>query len=161
MISLQRRSSYLAVFMRLPWSRITALRQRDLGIGVFALAAFCACASTRGSSGTTPRTNRDLITREQIQDHRFHNAYEAVEALHSNWLQTRGTDSFNAPSQVRVYLDNVLLGGVETLRAIEIANIVYIQHYDAVSATARWGLNHGQGVIFISTRPADTDPPRQ
>ena len=86
-------------------------------------------------------------------EHRFNNALEAVEALRSNWLQVKGTDSFSSPSQIWVYMDDTKLGGVESLRAIGVAPIVFIRHFDGVTATARWGLDHGQGVIFISTHP--------
>jgi hypothetical protein len=109
-----------------------------------------ACASRR--SGNTPGPDRNLITREQIQQHRFNNAYEAVQALHANWLSTRGTDSFQNPGEVLVYLDNMRLGGVEKLREIGSATIGSIRYYDGISASARWGLDHGHGVIFVSTR---------
>ena len=101
----------------------------------------------------SPRIDRDLITREQIREHRFANAFEAVESLRANWLITRGTDSFSAPSEVRVYLDNTRLGGIASLRSIDPTTIAYIRHFDGISATARWGIDHGQGVIYVSTHP--------
>jgi hypothetical protein len=113
------------------------------------LAASFACAS--GRSSRRPDIDRSVITQDQLHEHRFSNAFEAVEALRGNWLQTHGTDSFTAPSQVWVYLDNTKLGGIESLRSIEVAPIVFIRHYDGLSATARWGLDHGAGVIFVST----------
>jgi hypothetical protein len=94
-----------------------------------------------------------MLTREQLAEHRFTTAYEAVAALRSNWLETRGVDSFRTPSQVLVYMDNVRLGGVETLRGVAISAITYIQHYDGISATERWGFDHGAGVILVSTQP--------
>lgn len=115
----------------------------------FGVAICLGCAST--SSGN--RRDSSLITQEQILEHRFNNAYEAVQALHSNWLLTKGTDSFSSPSQVRVYVDNTLLGGVETLKSISARTVYSIRHFDGISATARWGMDHGQGVIFISTQP--------
>src|SRR5262245_2135672 len=110
-----------------------------------------ACATTSGSS--SPRGDRNIITREQLQQHNFPNAYEAVQSLHSNWLNAKGPDSFNNPTQVLVYFDNSRLGGVETLRSISIVGISYIQHFDGITAAACWGLDHGQGVIYVSTRP--------
>jgi glutaredoxin-related protein len=114
------------------------------------LLASLGCGSARSSS--SPRTDRSVITKEQILQHRFANAYEAVEALHSNWLITKVTDSFNSPSQIRVYVDATFFGGVETLRSINPNNIQSIRHFDGVAATARWGLDHGQGVILVSTQ---------
>ena len=110
-----------------------------------------ACAG-HASPKDSARVDRNVITQEQLIEHRFSNAYEAVEALHSNWLQTRGSDSFRTPTQVQVYLDDTRLGGIETLRSIATAGVLFIRHYDGVSAAARWGLDHGQGVILVSTR---------
>jgi hypothetical protein len=126
---------------------------------VSVLAVIAGCTMQRSAAGDRPRTDQAMILREQFQEHQFANAYEAVEALHSNWLSTRGTDSFSTPSMVRVYLDNTMLGGVESLRTVELTLVTYIKHLDGISATARWGLGHAAGVIFISTHPLSTDPP--
>jgi hypothetical protein len=119
-------------------------------LAVFLL--FLAAPACTARPSTKPAPDRNLITREQITEHRFNTAYEAVEALHANWLSTRGTDSFQSPGQVWVYLDNTKLGGVERLREIGASTIGSIRYYDGISATARWGLDHGHGVIFVSSR---------
>lgn len=116
-----------------------------------------ACLTSRSAS--MPGSDRNLITREQIVDSRFQTAYEAVEALHSNWLQTRGTDSFQNPSDVKVYLDNTMLGGTPTLRDITTRTVSWIRFYDGVAAQGRWGIGHSAGVIFVSTHTAGIDPP--
>ena len=120
---------------------------------VFVAASFllvAACASS-GTSGTRSRSDSSLITREQIDEHHFTNAYDAVAALHSNWLNSKGTDSFQSPSQIRVYVDNTFVGGIDTLRQIDANTIRGIRHYNGVQATARWGMDHGQGVIQVTT----------
>ena len=94
-----------------------------------------------------------MITREELTARPFSSAYDAVESLHSNWLQTRGTDSFNSPSQIWVYLDGTRLGGIESLRTLTPSTITSIRRIDALEATSRWGINHGQGVILVSTSP--------
>jgi hypothetical protein len=110
--------------------------------------ASSACISTqKPPEGARP--DRSVITREQIHEHHFTNAYEAVQALHSNWLQAKGTDAFQSP--VRVYVDNASFGGVESLRNVDIANIKTIRYFDGVAATARWGIDHGGGVILVMT----------
>ena len=83
--------------------------------------------------------------------------YDAVLALHSNWLRTRGSDSFTSPTQVQVYVDGTRYGGVESLRTLPVGSVNYIQHFDGLTASARWGLDHGQGVIFVSTKPAPVE----
>ena len=105
------------------------------------------------------RANRSIITQKQLVENHFLTAYDAVEALRSNWLQTRGTDSFAAPSQVRVYLDNTFLGGTSTLRDIAANTVSFIRYYDGIAATGRWGLDHGAGVIFVSQHPLSSTNP--
>ena len=99
-----------------------------------------------------------MLTQEQIAAQHFNTVYDAVEALRSNWLQTRGTDSFQNPSEVRVYLDNTLLGGVQKLREIAANTVTFIKYFDGVAATARWGVGHAAGVIYLSTHPMTSDP---
>ena len=121
-------------------------------LAVLALLALgAACASSARSSGS-PRPDRNVILRNEIGAYNFNNAYEAVESLRSNWLLTKGPDSFTNPTPVWVYLDGQKLGGIELLRSISAQNIESIRHYDGISASARWGLDHGQGVIAVATR---------
>ena len=117
---------------------------------VLALAA--GCASGAATAGRTGRS--DLITEEQLRARGFGSVYEAVETLRSNWLRTRGSDTLaGTPTMVQVYVDNTRLGGVETLRGVSPLSVSYIQWYNANDATARWGIGHGAGVIYVSTAP--------
>ena len=119
--------------------------------------ALSACSGNTGAPRGTP-VDRNLITIEQIRQHQFSNAYEAVQSLRSNWLITKGVDSFASPGQVLVYLDNNKMGGVETLRGIATVSVAYIRYYDGLTASGRWGLDHGHGVIFVSSH---ADPGRK
>jgi hypothetical protein len=125
-------------------------------IRTFAIAfAFLACATLDACSahrrGGAANQNPDLITRQQLTENRFVYAYEAVQAMRGNWLQTHGTDSFNSPSEVLVYLDNVKLGGINELRSILVTNIAFVRHFDGLEATSRWGVGHAAGVIQVSS----------
>lgn len=51
--------------------------------------ALIACAGASTTASRPKRADPELITREQIQAGNFHNAYDAVEALHANWLIVR------------------------------------------------------------------------
>lgn len=112
-----------------------------------------ACASGQPSSGDVGRPDANLITQEQIRHHNFRNAYDAVQALHPNWLETKGVDSLRNPSQVLVYVDNSRMGGINELRYVASAGIGYIRYYNGTEASTRWGLGHGAGVIFVSSQP--------
>ena len=109
----------------------------------------CAAHSPHGRSAAADRT---LLTREDLRDYQFATVFDAIEALRSHWLRERGPDSFSSPGHVQVYLDDSRLGGVEALRTLPLANVLYIRHVDGVDAAARWGLAHGHGVILVSTR---------
>ena len=122
---------------------------RSLTMAGLALAS--ACAFHRADPG--PRPDRNLLTPEQFANHGWNTAYDVVEAMRANWLAERGTDSFSLPVKVQVYFDGTRLGGVETLRTIDIRPVTYIRFFDGIAATARWGLGHGQGAIYVSTHP--------
>jgi hypothetical protein len=117
-----------------------------------------ACASNPQSE-SAPRGDRNLLTQKELLDQHFLNAYEAVEALRSQWLQPRGPDSFNTPSRVWVYMDNVKLGDVESLRGVAVNTIMSIRHLSANEATARWGVGHAAGAIYLQTISASSPSP--
>lgn len=124
---------------------------------ILVTAAGCAPHRTGGEVADR-RTDRSILTQEQIAAQHYNSVYDAVEALRSNWLRTRGTDSFQNPSEVRVYLDNTLLGGTDKLREIAAKDVTFIRYFDGVAATARWGVGHAAGVIYLSTHPMTSDP---
>ena len=125
-----------------------------------ALVALClsACLST-AHPDPMERLDRSVLIPAELADQHFANAYDAIESLRSNWLQARGPDSFTNPSVVYVYLDNVRLGTVETLRALDLKVLNRIEHFDGVAATARWGVGHGAGVILVTTLGPRPTPP--
>lgn len=123
-----------------------------LGLGVLMVAMLLATdACNRRAGDVNPRVDRSVITRAQLLEHRFTTVLDAVQALRSNCLNTRGTDSFTSPGEVQVYIDNVHLGGMATLRGIPATTVQSLRFIDAIAATARWGIGHGHGVILIST----------
>jgi hypothetical protein len=110
-----------------------------------------ACATAGGVA--PPQGRSDLIVEEQIRGNSYATVYDAVVALRPNWLRTRGSDSFSNPTQIQVYVDNVRVGGIANLQQISSVAAYYVQWYDGIEASARWGLGHGAGVIFVSTAP--------
>jgi len=115
------------------------------------LVATSRCAA-HSPHDRAPPADRNLLTQEDLREYRFATVFDAIEALRSHWLRERGPDSFSTPVHVQVYLDDFRLGGVEALRTLPLANVLYIRHVNGVDAAARWGLDHGQGVILVSTR---------
>jgi len=118
-------------------------------VALLALASAPGCG--KAPPAQTAPASYDVLTKDQIDNQGFTTAMDAVQNLRANWLHERGTRSFYAPDSIKVYLDDTRLGGIDQLALIPISNIVYIRHFDGVAATARWGVDHGAGVIYVST----------
>jgi hypothetical protein len=154
---------------------------RTFAAALFAGILLSACGGRAGREAGSGRSNPALITREQIEKGRFTNAYDAVEALHNNWLIVRNvTPALNTGNEppptrqtplgpvstqpveanraapgmnagIQVYVDAVRVGGVEELRRISTQTIQSIRHYTAQEAQVRYGIGHSNGVIALST----------
>jgi hypothetical protein len=128
--------------MRAPIGRIASL---------LLVAVVAAC----GPIAARPRADQDIITRDQMESQHFITVYDAITALHSNWLIERpltlGVSAGNP--QVVIYMDQVRLGNADELRNVLVKEVSYIRHYSAMEATTRFGVGHAQGAIVISTHP--------
>jgi hypothetical protein len=125
------------------------VRRCSFPVVLLIILLFAGCA---GPAATTSQTDRSLITREQITEHHFNTALQAVQTLRSNWLRPRVPAGQQGGGEVRVYIDNQPAGGVDVLRSVRASDIDFIRYYDALEATARWGRDHGEGVIYVITR---------
>lgn len=129
-----------------------------LAIGVIAVGAG-ACASSSGSTtGTRSTRSPDVITRADIEATSTVNAYDLVNRLRPQWLRTTGVGSVSGgnPSTygIVVFLDNVRLGGIETLRSVDSGSVTSIRYLTAERAAALPGVGHDpiSGAIVVSTR---------
>lgn len=110
------------------------------------------------AAGCAPRTahlapiiDQQLITKDVIRSTNYTNMYDVVLALRSTWIRTRPQDSFTTPSVVQVYLDTQRVGGPEELKALQPVLVESVRYYDPIAASARWGMDHGAGVIYVVT----------
>jgi hypothetical protein len=88
---------------------------------------------------------------------------EAVEVERPEWIaslrqdQAHGdTASTNAPtaaSSIVVYVGDVKVGGLESLRDVSIPEVVELRFYDARDARRRWGEEHKYGAIEVVPAP--------
>jgi len=129
------------------------MRSMLRGLLVIAMVAgMAACAGT-ASRGAADAGRSDRLNRADIGETAYPDLYELILARRGTWLRTRGPDSLGGRSSVlQVDQDNVRLRGLEALRAIHPMEIDYVQFYDPVQASSRWGFDHGAGVIFVATR---------
>ncbi len=106
------------------------------------------------ASAAAPRARQDqqLITRDVIIGTQYTNMYEVVQAMRSNWLRVKTSSSASGKVDVlQVYLDNQRIGGVDELRRIVPSSVASARYFDPIAASARWGMDHGAGAIYIVT----------
>lgn len=119
-----------------------------------ALATSCASSGGKVAPQGKGRPSADFLSRDEIQSGHWQSAYEMIQALRPRWLRAHGADSILGETpDVQVHVDDNRLGGVSTLRGISTNEIASIQFVDPVSAAARWGGDHANGAIIISTHP--------
>ena len=138
------------------------LLRRRLAVGLTLLAA-AACASggsrasTNGASNSSHQSmsagaRANVLTLDDIQKAHIPNVFDLVSTLRPRWLQTRGVDSFQKPSEIQVYLGNTRMqGGLNALRELSSLGVTKIEWVDGITASSRWGLDHGAGAIVVST----------
>ena len=115
-----------------------------------------ACYRTSSPPGAVA-ADRSVLTKAEVMDARFNSAWDAIEALRGNWLHDRGVSSFRLQTEILVYLDGVRYGNVSSLRNIPVTNVESIRYFNGMDASTRWGLDHGKGVIYV-TSPAGRPP---
>ena len=131
-----------------------------MGPIVFLLPALLLCGGVACTSGAaqpraenpTPRRT-DRITREEIAERNWASIYDMIATLRPLWLSERGRDSFGSGAAIQVVMNGQRLGGVAALRRITPGEVEHVQHYDAASATSRWGMGFSKGAIEVSTTP--------
>lgn len=122
-------------------------------------------------------SDRNVITRAEIQSSGATNAYELVQGLRGEWLQQRGVNRWAESSRgsaggirrsrvdvepgdatIVVYMNASRLGGVEELRNLPIDDLQLLERVSPQAAAVRYGSGHAHGVIQLSTelRPTGT-----
>ena len=124
-------------------------------LALVASAIASGCASTRAIRPDGTRLDR--LSREQIMESQALNLFEAVQRLRPRWLDVRGgTRSFTMDTEIVVYQNDMLLGGVDNLRQMSPELAVEIRWVDgALAAATLPGLGSGRhisGAIVVRTR---------
>lgn len=118
---------------------------------VFA-AVVLACSSSR--SGGDALVNPDVLTEDEVRASVARNAYELVEQERPRWLRPGPDRSLRLNTVILVYFDGLRLGGVDTLRNVELGSIHSLRVLDGSQAGHLPGLGsqHVERVILISSR---------
>lgn len=126
------------------------LRSVIAAVGLIALGG-CASVQTGGSQDSTPD---HALFAPEIVAARVTDVYQAVLRLRPDFLHRgeRPDSRDQSPDQIRVYLDDVDLGGIEALRRIPLDAVTQIRFVPATEADMRWAGRHPAGVILVSTQ---------
>lgn len=107
------------------------------------------------SSGGTPKpdtgTDRNLITREQLQSMPSTTARDAIDRLHRDWLRGRGGTIQGQTGRVypKVFVDSRPYGEINALYGFGIETVEEIRFISASDATTRFGTGYPGGIINI------------
>ncbi|MDF1502787.1 hypothetical protein [Roseisolibacter sp. H3M3-2] len=116
-----------------------------------ALPLVLLLSAAAGCAGRFPRLERTVLTRDQLRDGGYPSLYEAVTSLRGGWLRARSPATLSSRGRLWVYVDDRRLGGTEALRDIAPDSVRSVRLVDGATATVRWGLEHGDGVIEVAT----------
>ena len=113
-------------------------------------AALAACAPAPFNGSPSP--GRNVLFAPEIVQSRVLDTYQAVTQLRPEFLKMR-EPYLRSPkaASLRVYLDEIDIGGIDALRSIPIEQVTAIRYIGATDAQFRWGGEHPQGVILVST----------
>lgn len=117
------------------------------------IAAACASAPAQRAA-----EERNLLLPEEMQKLGNATLLQAVQALRPHWLSTRGRDTFGQQGQVVVMLDGVQMGNPNFLETINSNSVATLEYFDGPTATGRWGICCGHGVIYITSLGGGRSP---
>ena len=137
---------------------------RRLVIAVFALlAATTACASggastaaagDEGAPTSRSRTNRNVLTSDELRSTPQTNMLDAVTALRPQWLRGANTNTFGTSSArtgITVYVDGQPLGAMDALRTMDVRSVERATYRTTSEAQNRYGMRVVTPVVDIQT----------
>jgi hypothetical protein len=120
--------------------------------------SLAACSSTSATSSDSRALKaspaRNVITATEIVRSRVSDVYQAVTQLRPDFLRRRSSSATMTTMKanaVVVYLDEMPLGGEESLRAIPLERVRVIRFLSPFDADLRWGGSHPAGAILVTT----------
>jgi hypothetical protein len=127
---------------------MNALACRALA-GVLLLAG---CTSAAARQNLASRSERNVLTREQLAATNSDNLYDAIDKLRPEWLTSRGPTSATdpTPSQPSVFMNGQRLGRLDSLRQLRLLDVSQVRYWAAGEASARFGMGHPRGVIEVT-----------
>lgn len=128
------------------------MRLSRLAALVVMVCAAAACASSTPGPRTSGRRDARLLGAEEIRTSSASNLYDVIRSQRPEWLIKRGQTSINLEGDIVVYIDNVALGGPESLKSIDVQSVQSARFLNASEAQMRYGVGHMHGAIVVVTR---------
>ena len=125
---------------------------------IFTLILFAPLALGCASSGTATQqstgSNRNVITRDQLEALPSISARDAIDRLHRQWLRGRAGTIQTSTGRVypRVFVDDRPYGGLDVLHGFGTEDLEEIRYISASDATTRFGTGYPGGIINLITR---------
>lgn len=121
---------------------------------VVAMGAAWGCAGSGSSVGGPEPSDRNRITRAELEDMPSINAHEAVTRLHREWLRGRaGTiRSQTGRNYPEVFVNGRPYGPVDVLLQFGTDQLEEIRFISASDATTRYGTGYPAGIIELILR---------
>ena len=119
-----------------------------------ALVLGIACASLGPRQPSSAKTERNLITREEILNSSFTDLdlFRAIRGLRPHFLapplgvQSRGS---MASSPALVYFDQMRQAGLDALRTLRASEVEEVRYLDPTAAQSEFGPAGGGGALMI------------
>jgi hypothetical protein len=136
--------------------------RRFIAVGAAIILGACASAggsaAASGSETSASRASRDrsTLTAENLGKFPGRNLYDVIRQERPHWLDTRGPSSLGGGVEdVVVYRDGARMGGSGYLRDINVDTVESVRHLNGPEAGSRFGLNHTNGAILVTSRRAE------
>ena len=122
-------------------------------ISVLVGVSAAACAATTPSARPLKAVRREVITASEIVAARVTDVYQAVAQLRPEFLNRRSVEPMAPWRQgaIAVYLNEMPIGGEESLRSIPLEEVRQIRFMTKTQAEFRWGKPFPRGAIVVTT----------
>ena len=143
---------------------ILGSHRRALHLGALLYLIVLGCIPPSTTARSYPGKSPDEIPRVEIDAERaqYATAYDLVRALRPSMLHSREraferqspTTLWQASHGIKLYLDGIAYGGLESLATIPAASVMDVRWLSALDATTRFGTGNAAGAILVSSRSA-------
>lgn len=139
-------------------------RRPRVAVGVLLIAGLLTACGTAVSSRGSGGGDRNLVTRQELQEFPELTVFEFVRQWRPIWLRARRGDinigaqtgldvELRSERGIRVYMDGTYQGdGTSFLNRIFVPEIQQLQWLSATDASQRFGTGHSSGAILITSR---------